>query len=50
MMLATRAVAGTTNKRTFNVPSNTVLPRGYYMLFALNNANVPSVAEWVRIL
>ena len=42
-------VAGTTNKRVFNVPGNTVLPRGYYMLFAMSNANIPSVAAWVKI-
>ncbi len=42
-------VAGTTDRRVFNVPDGNVLPRGYYMLFALNNANVPSVADWVLI-
>jgi hypothetical protein len=42
-------VSGTTNQRTFQIPGNLTLPRGYYMLFALDNANVPSVAEWVRI-
>jgi hypothetical protein len=30
-------------------PSAAVAPPGYYMLFLLNDAGVPSVARWVRI-
>ncbi len=30
-------------------PSSAVAPPGYYMLFLLNDAGVPSVASWVRI-
>jgi len=42
-------VPGTINQRTFSVPDGRVLPRGYYMMFALTNANIPSVAEWVKL-
>lgn len=37
------------DKLTFSVPGGLMLPRGYYMLFALSNTNIPSVAEWVKI-
>jgi Concanavalin A-like lectin/glucanases superfamily/Domain of unknown function (DUF1929)/Bacterial Ig domain len=30
-------------------PSNTVAPPGYYMLFALSDQGVPSVAKWVKL-
>jgi Domain of unknown function (DUF1929)/FG-GAP repeat len=30
-------------------PSSAVAPPGYYMLFLLNGAGVPSVASWVRL-
>jgi hypothetical protein len=30
-------------------PSDAVAPPGYYMLFLLNDAGVPSVATWIRI-
>jgi hypothetical protein len=30
-------------------PSAAVAPPGYYMLFLLNDAGVPSVAKWVRV-
>jgi hypothetical protein len=33
------------------VPENhSLVPRGYYMLFAVNRAGVPGVAPWVRIV
>ena len=35
---------------TVTVPSNpNVAPPGYYMLFILNEAGVPSIANWIRI-
>lgn len=33
----------------FDVPSETVAPRGYYLLWAIDNSGVPSSAIWVRI-
>jgi hypothetical protein len=42
-------VPGTNDKLTFGVPGGLMLPRGYYMVFALSNTNIPSVAEWVKI-
>ena len=42
------SVSGTTV--TADVPSDVDLaPPGYYMLFAVNRAGVPSVAPWVRL-
>ena len=39
------------NTVTARVPGNpNLLPRGYYMLFALNRAGVPAIAPWVRIV
>jgi hypothetical protein len=36
---------------TVNLPSNSnVAPPGYYMLFLLNNAGVPSVASFVQVI
>ena len=37
------------DQRVFDIPDNYSLPRGYYMLFALNSALVPSEAAWVKI-
>ena len=37
------------NKRIFDIPDNFTVPRGYYMLFALNSALTPSEAAWVKI-
>jgi hypothetical protein len=37
-------------KRAFNVPGEAVVPRGYYMLFALDNNDIPSVAKWVKVV
>jgi hypothetical protein len=34
----------------FNVPGETVVPRGYYMLFALDNNDMPSVAKWAKVV
>jgi hypothetical protein len=28
---------------------HTFAPRGYYMLFILNSAGVPSVAKWIQL-
>lgn len=43
------AVSGTTV--TANVPGSVnVAPPGYYMLFAVNRAGVPSVAPWIHLL
>jgi hypothetical protein len=36
---------------TVNLPPNSnVAPPGYYMLFILNNAGVPSMASWVQVI
>ena len=38
------------NRLTLRLPSaSTILPAGYYMLFLVNKAGVPSVAKWVLI-
>jgi hypothetical protein len=43
------SVAGTTV--IARVPENrSLVPPGYYMLFAVNRAGVPSVAPWVRVV
>lgn len=36
--------------RLFALPDSRALPRGYYMMFALNGGGVPSEAVWVRVL
>ena len=36
-------------ERVFSTPNQRVLPRGYYMLFAVSNGGIPSKAVWVRI-
>lgn len=48
---------GLLRSRTFNprdawftIPNDGRVPRGYYMLFALNSAGVPSVALWIKVL
>lgn len=35
--------------RTFDLPGERVLPRGYYMLFAVSDGGVPAEAIWVRV-
>jgi len=41
---------GITNvRRSFTTLDGNRVPRGYYMAFALNTANVPSKAAWVKI-
>jgi hypothetical protein len=30
-------------------PSPRVAPPGYYMLFLINKAGVPSIADWVKV-
>jgi hypothetical protein len=38
------------NRLSINTPVNAMLaPPGYYLLFVLNEASVPSVARWVRL-
>ena len=37
------------NEQVFTMPANTVVPRGHYMLFALKNNVIPSVAAWVKV-
>jgi Galactose oxidase-like, Early set domain len=39
------------NWRGFKAPpvSRTLAPRGYYMLFLVNNHGVPSQAKWVKL-
>ncbi|MCA8976172.1 MAG: DUF1929 domain-containing protein [Planctomycetes bacterium] len=37
------------DQRVFDIPDNLSLPRGYYMLFALNSALVPSEAAWIKV-
>jgi len=39
----------TGNGISAHVPSTGVAPPGYYMLFILNAAGVPSVASWVHV-
>jgi len=41
--------AMSSTKRLFATPDSSTLPRGYYMLFALNTGGIPSVATWVKI-
>jgi hypothetical protein len=38
------------NTRQFTIPANGAVPRGFYMLFGLNSAGIPSVARWVKVL
>jgi hypothetical protein len=39
------------NTLSVNAPGNgNLAPPGYYMLFVLNSAGVPSVASWIRML
>ncbi|MEQ1736823.1 MAG: galactose oxidase early set domain-containing protein [Rhodoglobus sp.] len=33
----------------YDMPIETVAPRGYYMLFALTDGGVPSEAAWIQI-
>ena len=34
----------------FEIPSNAnALPPGYYMIFLVNTAGVPSKAEWIKV-
>lgn len=33
----------------FTVPSEAQAPRGYYMMFVLSSAGIPSTALWVRL-
>jgi len=47
--LPSQAVTGSTVKRTFQTPNSSMLPRGFYMMFALNSIGTPSVAAWVKI-
>jgi len=35
--------------RSFDVPAETVAPRGYYLLWAVDNGGLPAEAIWVRI-
>jgi hypothetical protein len=44
-----QSVAVNSSERQFDTPSETVAPRGYYMLFALSDAGIPAEAVWVRI-
>lgn len=43
------SVAESAGTRTFDLPDSRSLPRGYYMLFALNAAGIPSEAVWVKV-
>jgi hypothetical protein len=51
--LTSSAVSGSSGQLLVQIPSatpgNDVLPRGYYMLFAIGSNGVPSVAKWVKI-
>tara|TARA_R110000868_G_scaffold90110_1_gene250370 strand:- start:1621 stop:5709 length:4089 start_codon:yes stop_codon:yes gene_type:complete len=40
---------GTNGNYTVAIPDRNLLPPGYYMLFALNNNGVPSIAETIKI-
>jgi hypothetical protein len=39
----------TTYDVSFAVPAETLAPRGYYMLFCMSSAGIPSEAVWVRV-
>lgn len=43
-------VTPSNNKMQFQLPSNNTVPRGFYMLFALNTGGVLSVAAWVKVV
>lgn len=47
--LPSSLLTGSNKERLFLTPDSKRLPRGYYMLFVLNSALIPSVASWVRI-
>jgi len=32
------------------MPTESIAPRGYYMVFALTDGDVPSVAQWIQIV
>jgi len=36
-------------ERTFDLPAETVVPRGYYMLWAVTNGGIPSEAVWILV-
>ena len=40
---------GIPQKNTPNTPSENRAPKGYYMMFLVTNAGVPSVAHWVKL-
>lgn len=44
------STAVTTTSRTFSLPAETVVPRGYYMLWAVSAGGVPSEAIWIRVV
>lgn len=47
--LPSASIPGSPGSRTFLTLDSMKLPRGYYMLFALNAADLPSEAVWVQI-
>ena len=40
---------GISRKNAPNTPSENRAPKGYYMMFLVTNAGVPSVAHWVQL-
>jgi len=47
--MRTPGLVGGNSLWQFPLPDAGTLPRGSYMMFALNNAGVPSVATWVKV-
>ncbi len=37
------------SERYCGIPDNGTVPRGFYMMFALNSAGIPSVATWIQV-
>jgi hypothetical protein len=46
----TGALVGSSSDMQFKVPADGSVPRGFYMMFALNSAGVPSIARWVKVV
>lgn len=49
VLLVSQAIDGSNTNRLAQIPDNGTVPRGYYMLFALNNTGTPSVAKRVKV-
>lgn len=45
-----QSVAVDSRHRICSLPAETVVPRGYYLMWAVDNGGVPSTAIWVKVL